>query len=57
MGYYINHTTVSFLKSMLRLVAGAVLIRSGMVYGSELFLIAGIAFVIAEILGIIEELV
>ena len=42
---------------MLRLVAGAVLIRSGMVYGSELFLIAGIAFVIAEILGIIEELV
>ena len=44
------HMRVSFAKSALRIVAGALLI-------SEQFAFAGLAFAIAELLGVVEEVV
>lgn len=45
-----GHFYVSLAKSAIRIAAGVALI-----YGS--FLIAGVLFIVAEILGIVEELV
>jgi hypothetical protein len=45
-----RHRVISFIKSGFRIFAGLALI-----YGS--FITAGLLFIIAEILGIIEELV
>lgn len=46
----INHKTVSFTKSGLRILAGIFLI-SGNIIG------AGSLFILAELLGILEEIV
>lgn len=46
----LNHSNVSFVKSVLRIGAGAALIVSDL-------MIAGILVVLAEMLGILEELV
>lgn len=46
----LNHTNVSFAKSVLRVVAGMALI-AGSLEGAGSFLI------VAEVLGVIEELV
>lgn len=45
-----GHFYVSMIKSFLRIAAGATLING-------LFLPAGILFIVAELLGILEELV
>lgn len=45
-----GHFYVSMIKSFLRIAAGATLIKG-------LFLPAGILFIVAELLGILEELV
>ncbi len=46
----LGHFYVSMIKSFLRIAAGATLING-------LFLAAGILFIVAELLGILEELV
>lgn len=46
----LNHSNVSFAKSVLRIGAGAALIVSDL-------MIAGVLLVLAEILGVLEELV
>lgn len=48
-----GHFRVSLIKSGVRLLAGVCLCLTG----STLLNIAGIAFIIAEILGIVEEIV
>jgi len=45
-----RHRVISFIKSGFRIFAGLALI-----YGS--FITAGLLFIIAEVLGIVEELV
>lgn len=49
----LNHMNVSFVKSGVRIVAGALLMLSGNLIISA----AGFAFVFAELLGILEEVV
>jgi hypothetical protein len=49
----LGHFRVSLIKSGVRFVAGLCLCLSG----STLLNIAGLAFIIAEILGIVEEVV
>jgi hypothetical protein len=49
----VGHFRVSLIKSGVRLIAGLCLCLSG----STLLNIAGLAFIVAEILGIIEEMV
>lgn len=44
------HQRISFLKSALRVMAGAALM-------SQMFYATGILFIAAEILGVVEELV
>lgn len=44
------HRRISFAKSALRIVAGATLI-------GEMFWVAGVLFIVAEVLGIVEEIV
>lgn len=44
------HQRISFAKSALRIVAGATLI-------GEMFWVAGVLFIVAEVLGIVEEIV
>jgi hypothetical protein len=46
----IKHKYVSFAKSAVRIVAGACLITGNFVF-------AGVGFILAELLGIIEEMV
>jgi hypothetical protein len=48
-----KHQYISFVKSIWRLIAGGALCF----YPNDLILLAGISIVVAEILGIIEELV
>jgi hypothetical protein len=45
-----KHFYVSLVKSVIRIVAGACLISGNFVF-------AGIGFILAEVLGIVEELV
>lgn len=45
-----NHNNVSYIKSVLRIIAGVFLITSNLV-------LAGVFLIIAELLGILEELV
>jgi len=45
-----GHFYVSIVKSFIRIFAGMALINSS-------FVIAGVSFIIAELLGIVEELV
>jgi len=49
----LTHKNVSFVKSLVRIGAGAAL----MLAGNEMLLIAGICIAVAELLGILEELV
>ena len=49
----VGHFRVSLIKSGVRLIAGLCLCLSG----STLLNIAGLAFIVAEILGIVEEMV
>jgi hypothetical protein len=49
----LGHFRVSLIKSGVRLIAGLSLCLTG----STLLNIAGLAFIIAEILGIVEEVV
>ena len=44
------HQTISFIKSAFRIFAGVALV-------AQLFTMAGAAFIVAELLGIVEELV
>jgi len=44
------HQHISFVKSALRIIAGIALIGSSLI-------VAGIVLIVAEILGIVEELV
>ena len=54
-----KHRYVSFGKSAVRLAAAAALIASGVhaLHSDSLLIVAGIGFVIAELLGILEEVV
>tara|TARA_Y200000002_G_scaffold253058_1_gene209635 strand:+ start:9097 stop:9297 length:201 start_codon:yes stop_codon:yes gene_type:complete len=65
-----NHFTVSMVKSVLRILAGGVLAYAGyelwaandytdivIAYSGYLMMFAGIGFVLAEVLGIVEEIV
>ena len=65
-----NHFTVSMVKSVLRILAGGILAYAGyefwaandytdivIAYSGYLMMFSGIGFVMAEILGIIEEIV
>ena len=65
-----NHFTVSMVKSVLRILAGGVLAYAGyelwaandytdivIAYSGYLMMFSGIGFVMAEILGIVEEIV
>lgn len=45
-----RHLQISLVKSAFRVVAGASLI-------SGMFVLAGVTFILAEVLGILEELV
>lgn len=45
-----SHNSVSYVKSLIRIIAGALLITGNLIG-------AGIALIIAELLGILEELV
>lgn len=45
-----GHFYVSLVKSFLRILAGL-----GLIYSS--FVVAGILFILAEVLGVVEELV
>lgn len=49
----LGHFRVSLVKSGVRLIAGLCLCLSG----STLLNIAGLSFIVAEILGIVEEMV
>lgn len=49
----LTHTNVSFVKSLVRIAAGVAL----MLAGSDTLLVAGVCIAIAELLGILEELV
>lgn len=49
----LGHFRVSLIKSGVRLLAGVCLCLAG----STLLNIAGVAFIVAEILGIVEEMV
>lgn len=53
----INHNSVSFVKSLVRILAGATLIYAGNKYASSYFSLAGALIVFAEVLGIAEEIV
>lgn len=46
----VKHKYISFAKSAVRIVAGACLISGNLIF-------AGVGFVLAEVLGIVEELV
>lgn len=46
----LNHTNVSFAKSLLRVIAGVALM-------AESFVFAGVLLIVAEALGVLEELV
>lgn len=46
----LNHDNISYVKSVLRILAGISLV-------SRSFFLAGFLFIVAEILGIAEELV
>ena len=65
-----NHFTVSMVKSVLRILAGSVLAYAGyelwaandytdivIAYSGYLMMFSGIGFVMAEVLGIVEEIV
>ena len=65
-----NHFTVSMVKSVLRILAGGVLAYAGyelwaandytdivIAYSGYLMMFSGIGFVVAEVLGIVEEIV
>lgn len=54
-----KHRFVSFGKSAVRIVAGAALVLAGLnSFHSETWLIiSGVGFVVAELLGILEEVV
>ena len=65
-----NHFTVSMVKSVLRILAGGVLAYAGyekwaandytdivIAYSGYLMMFSGIGFVMAEVLGIVEEIV
>ena len=54
-----GHFYVSLVKSVVRIVAGASMIYGGyyLEYWGTPFIIAGVGFVIAEALGILEEIV
>jgi hypothetical protein len=47
------HMYISFVKSFIRIVAGVLLIASG----NEWIMYAGLMLVVAEILGVLEEIV
>lgn len=46
----LNHTNVSFAKSVLRIIAGMALIAGSL-------MTAGAFLIVAEVLGIVEEIV
>lgn len=48
-----KHQFISFVKSSWRIVAGGALCF----YPNDLILLAGISLIVAEILGVVEELV
>jgi hypothetical protein len=48
-----SHMYISFVKSFVRIVAGVLLIASGI----DWIMYAGLLLVIAEILGVLEEIV
>ena len=65
-----NHFTVSMVKSVLRILAGGVLAYAGyelwaandytdivIAYSGYLMMFSGIGFVMAEVRGIVEEIV
>ena len=65
-----NHFSVSMVKRVLRIIAGGVLAYAGyelwsandytdiiIAYSGYLMMFSGVAFVLAEILGIVEEIV
>tara|TARA_B100001109_G_C18646413_1_gene373000 strand:- start:338 stop:505 length:168 start_codon:yes stop_codon:yes gene_type:complete len=45
-----NHRNVSFVKSGLRFIAGGALIMGSLLW-------AGVFFILAEVLGVVEEIV
>lgn len=57
MSQLINHRNVSFVKSGLRILAGANLVYIVHTLNIHQLVIAGVLFIAAEVLGIVEELV
>lgn len=54
----LKHKYISFIKSGLRIVAGACFIAAGYTLSTDNWLVAGGVFLIgAEILGVVEEMV
>jgi hypothetical protein len=53
-----NHMNVSFVKSGLRFVAGGALISGSLLWGgSTATLWGGVFIILAEVLGVLEEVV
>jgi hypothetical protein len=52
-----KHQFISFAKSAFRIVAGVILAGAGWLETNPYILYAGVLLVIAEMLGIVEELV
>jgi hypothetical protein len=52
-----KHKYISFVKSGVRIIAGATLAGGGWLEMNPYIMYAGILLVVAEVLGIVEELV
>ena len=53
----LGHLYVSLIKSVIRIAAGGFIIYGGWLYSLWPLTVAGVLLVIAEVLGIIEEIV
>jgi len=53
----LTHSSVSFFKSGIRILAGVALVIEGWQFDLGWIIVAGLLLIAAEILGILEELV
>lgn len=53
----LTHNTVSYIKSVVRILAGAALIVTVAKLAPIFIAVAGVLFIVAELLGILEEIV
>jgi hypothetical protein len=52
-----NHQRISFIKSLLRIAAGGILVYVGQIWATPEFTWVGGLLIGAEVLGIVEEIV